>query len=122
MPTTPPAPEPAGSEPPAHLAATEAVLAGLAQEVRTRRLVVVDDRGRERIVAELVGDDAFVRLDLVRREGEGTTGLVLSATDGGDTASLGVEFWAEGNSVGGFDVWRGPDGRWQSDLQAPPSS
>ena len=86
MSNQPPAPEPSGSAP-SRLVAAEAALAGLAQEVRTRRLVVVDDRDRERMVAELIGEDAYLRLDLPRREGEGTTGLILYANTGGDVAS-----------------------------------
>jgi len=121
----PPAPGPADSWPPTgRPAAAEAALVALSQEVRTRRLVVVDDRDRERIVAELVGDDAFLRLELLRPEGEGTTGLVLSVTTGGDVDSpgVGVEFWADGDAIGGIDAWRTPDGRWHSEVQTNPPS
>jgi len=121
----PPAPEPPGSEPPAsRLAAAETALGRLAQEVRTRRLVVVDDRDRERIVAELDGEDAYFRLDLPRREGEGTTGLILYANTGGDVASpsLGLQFWADGNAIGGFEAWRSPDGQWRGEVTTQPPS
>ena len=112
MSNQPPAPGPADSWPPTgRPAAAEAALVALSQEVRTRRLVVVDDRDRERIVAELVGDDAFLRLELLRPEGEGTTGLVLSVTTGGDVDSpegaelaaggAGAELAADG--AGGVD-------------------
>ena len=126
MSNQPPAPESPGSELPvaSRLAAAETTLGRLSQEVRTRRLVVVDDRDRERIVAELDGEDAYLRLDLPRREGEGTTGLILYANTGEDVAnpSLGLQFWADGNTVGGFEAWRSPDGQWRSEVAPRPPS
>ncbi len=118
----------------ARLAALERSVRAMADEVHTRRLVVVDDRGRVRLVTEIVGDTAELRLELPgalgdraadadggagERNGGGPAAVVLHATssaDGSDDGlgpAVGIQLWADGDSVVEIDAWPGPDGHWQ---------
>ena len=121
---------------PARLAALERSVRAMADEIRTRRLVVVDDRGRARLVTEVVGETAELRLELPNgppgdratvpddgdgsHPGESRAAVVLHATpatvDGPDDGlgpAVGIQLWADGDSVVEIDSWPGPDGRWQ---------
>jgi hypothetical protein len=51
----------------ARLAALERLVRAMADEIRTGRIVVVDDRGRARVVTEIVGETAELRLELPDR-------------------------------------------------------
>ncbi len=119
----------------ARLAALERSVRAMADEIRTRRLVVVDDLGRVRLVAEVVGETTELRLELpgapgdraadaddgaASRSGAGRAAVVLHATpstvDGPDDGlgpAVGIQLWADGDSVVEIDSWPGPDGRWQ---------
>ena len=120
----------------ARLAALEQSVRAMADEIRTRRLVVVDDLGRVRLVTEVVGETAELRLELPggapgdratgpddeagSRSGEERAAVVLHATPstvdsrgGGLGPAVGIQLWADGDSVVEIDSWPGPDGRWQ---------
>lgn len=84
-------------------------------EIRTRRLVVVDDGGAERIVAEVAGSMAEVRVALPDVDGHtGSVQIYAAEHDGqGDLGPmLGLQVWADGNVRAGIDVWP-EDGRWR---------
>lgn len=124
----------------ARLAALERLVDAMATEITTRRLVVVDDRGRTRMVAEVNRDTAELCLQLPGDErwvaeaggrggdapgAPGRTGVVLYATppdtDGdeghlGLGPSVGLQLWAGGDSVTELDAWPDGDGRWRSHL------
>jgi hypothetical protein len=120
----------------ARLAALEQSVRAMADEIRTRRLVVVDDLGRVRLVTEVIGETTELRLELpggapgdratgpddgaATRSGAGRAAVVLHATpstvDGPDDGlgpAVGIQLWADGDSVVEIDSWPGPDGRWQ---------
>ena len=108
----------------------------MADEIRTKRLVVVDELGRVRLVTEVVGETTELRLELpgdtpgdratgpddgaASRSGAGRAAVVLHATtstaegpDDGLGPAVGIQLWADGDSVVEIDSWPGPDGRWQ---------
>ena len=92
----------------------------LIPEVRTRRLVVVDDDGHERIVGEVVSGYAELRLDLPGTAPERSTSLLLFASDvrGNDQGpSLGFQLWIDGDSVLGFSAHEEGSGVWVADVQ-----
>lgn len=69
-------------------------------EIRTRRLAVVDDAGNERAIIELVHGHIELRL----LSGDTTNEcevLVFAGAQVAGTAAVGVELWVNGNSVGG---------------------
>jgi hypothetical protein len=109
----------------ARLDALERAVGALGAEVRTRRLVVVDDDGNERIVGEVVRATAEFRLELPGGESGTHTAVVLFASpvamgidpDEGDLgATIGLHLWAEGDAITEVDAWPGEDGRWRPHL------
>jgi hypothetical protein len=111
----------------ARVTALEGTLLAMAREVRTRRLVVVDDAGVPRLVAEVVEGTAELRLSTaMARRGRGTA-VVLHAGAGPDGedervqgrglgALMGLQLWAEGDALVELDAWPGPDGQWRPHL------
>lgn len=90
-------------------------------EVRTRRLVLVDENGAERIVAEVVRSIAEVRVALPGVDGHhGSAQLYAAEHDGklGLGPMLGLQIWADGNVRVGIDVWP-EDGQWKSAVYTP---
>jgi len=83
---------------------------GQRMEVRTERLVVVDDRGNERIVGEVVaGGTAELRMDLPDRP-PGLPASVMLFTNPGTPVydlppGIGVQVWVDGDEVRAFDAW-----------------
>lgn len=107
------------------LAAVERLASGLDREVRTRRLVVHDDDGRERIVAEVVCDTAELRVELGGESPGERSAVVLVASPlvtGRDAADVGmgpaiaVQLWTDGETTVGLEAWPGGDGRWRPHL------
>lgn len=95
------------------LARVEAALAELTKEVRTRRLVVVDDDGQERITGEIVRGTAELSVDLPGQP-PGRRSSVLAFANPGDEElglppGLGVQLWLEGDAVDEFGAWLGMD-------------
>jgi hypothetical protein len=91
-------------------------------EVRTRRLVVEDERGVERIVAEVVDGGAELRLELGGRT-PGRRSMVLLYSLDGDRelgAALGLQLWVDGNVAFECDLWRDLGGAWRR--SAPPQT
>ena len=60
------------------------------------RLLIVDDEGTERIVAEVVANQAEVRICLPG--GRGTEVLLYAGSDQELGRALGVQLWADGNA------------------------
>lgn len=87
----------------------EARLAGLSDEVRTRRLAVVDANGAERLVGETTGTTAEWRLDLPRPEHSERTSLLLFAEPGDEAhdlpAGIGIQLWVDGDVANELCVW-----------------
>ena len=81
-------------------------VAGLSAEVRTRRLVVTDDRGRDRIVGEVVDGVTELRLDLSGRP-QGRTEVLVFANPGNDELGPGVDvqLWDDGDCIDELTVW-----------------
>jgi hypothetical protein len=93
-------------------------------EVRTRRLVIVDDDGTDRIVAEVRRSIAEVRVALPDIDGHtGSVQIYAAEHDGkGELGPmLGVQAWADGNVRAGIDVWL-EEGRWRSTVYSPDES
>jgi hypothetical protein len=107
------------------VSALESRLSKLGREIRTERLVVEDDEGRPRVVAEVVGGVTELRLDVPGCvHGGGSTALLLFATEGhediGDPAGMGVQLWVDGNEVATYAAWKSGS-RWETDVRLPPS-
>ncbi len=126
----------------ARLERAEAVIAALAAEVRTRRLVVCDDAGDERIVADVAGGHAQVcvvaghlrhattprspgasppavlpgpECGCVQADGTPpTTEVVMFAAPGhtGMGPLAGVQIWAEGAVIATIEVGADGVGGW----------
>jgi hypothetical protein len=75
--------EPDGLE--GRLRSVERAIARLSTEVTSQRLRIVDQHGRERIVAEVVGDTAELRVEVPTNPGGGRTHVLLFATPPGTT-------------------------------------
>ncbi|HET9731064.1 MAG TPA: hypothetical protein VFP54_00170 [Acidimicrobiales bacterium] len=95
------------------MAALEARLAALSRQVQTaelraRRLTLVDEAGRERLVAEMVGTVAELRFDLPGLPpGRRTSLLLFAVPDQPDwCAGLGVQLWVDGNLVDELTWWQ----------------
>ena len=100
------------------------------REVRTRRLVVTDDSGSARVVVEVTGGTAELRMAVEqdrRRAGHsrGRTAVVLHAgVDAGGSrpqeaalgALMGLQLWADGDAIAELDAWPDADGRWRPHL------
>lgn len=79
----------------------DAVLARLREEIRTRRLVVVDDQGRERINTRHY-DDGTIELEVLspaHAEGSADCRVVLTACDGEWIRDAGLYVSAGGQMV-----------------------
>ncbi len=94
-----------------------------AAEVRTRRLVLEDDDGTPRAVAQVAAGVGEVRLELPSSAPGNGTAVVLFATQGGGAAdryglgpALGIQLWAEGVALAELDAWPDADGRWSAHL------
>ncbi len=87
--------------------ALEAQVAGLSEQVQTRRLSVLGADGHERLVAELVDGVTELRLDLPGRvAGRRTSLLLFAVPDRPDwCAGLGVQLWVDGNMVDELSWW-----------------
>jgi hypothetical protein len=85
--------------------AVDTYRAALSDEVRTRRLVVVDRGGFERIVAEGGVDHAHLSVR-ARATGPGSTKVELFADDplDGDPTHVGVALGRGGDVVASFEV------------------
>lgn len=88
-----------------------------------RRLVVVDERGAPRLVAEVVGGTVELRLEVPGGAPGRRSAVVLHASrspDGGGEAPLapllGLQLWADGDVVAELDAWPDDDGRWRPHL------
>lgn len=93
---------------------------GPTDEVRTRRLVVVDEAGEEHIVAEVNGGHAEVQLFLAGSVPGHDSMVVLSAgSDPQLGPTVGVHLWAEGDQLAGFSGWRDGADPWRADLDGP---
>lgn len=104
------------------LAVVERWVAGLGHEVRTRRLVVHDEEGRDRIVGEVCCGTAEVRVELGGEVPGDRSAVVLvasplvtgrDATDDGMGPAVALQLWAEGEPVIGLETWPGEGGRWR---------
>lgn len=87
----------------------EAAVAASNEETRTRRLVVTDEAGVERIVGEVVGTTAELRLDLPGSQDGRRTSLLVFANPGDEATNLGsgvgVQVWLNGEAVDELSVW-----------------
>jgi hypothetical protein len=104
------------------LARVEEAIESMGREVRTRRLVVHDDTGSPRIIAEVLNGVAELRVELgPSPAGAGPAVLVFAADGaGGDLGlgpAVGVHVWADGDAV--VELGASPDagGRWRPGLQ-----
>lgn len=97
----------------------------VADEVRTRRLVVEDADGVARLVGEVRQGTTELRLELPGTRPGASTAVVLFATPvGGGGAgdryglgpALGVQLWADGEALAELDAWPEGDGRWRAHL------
>ena len=86
-------------------------------ELRVRRLAVVDEQGAERIVGQVV--DGRVTLEVVLADrGRGRSSVLLFAAPqdlAGLGPGLGLQVWADGNAVVEINVWDDGEG-WLSEL------
>lgn len=106
------------------LARLEARAGALTGEVRTHRLVVVDERGNERLVAEVRGSTVELRLTTAGLGDGARPTAVLYVTDDrgpraaalGIGAATGLQLWAEGNAVAELDAWPDDSGSWHPHL------
>jgi hypothetical protein len=87
-------------------------------EVRTRRLVVTDVDGRDRIVGEVVGTTAELRLDLPTETTDGRSSVLCFANPGDPEVDLGwglgVQLWVNGDCVDQMTDW------WELEQGSPP--
>jgi hypothetical protein len=88
-------------------------------ETRTRRLVVVDSEGYERIVGEVVNGHAELRLDLPgTAEGHRSSVLLFTRVRDRDIGpGLGVEVWLNGDSVLALGAWLNEEGDWMTEVE-----
>ena len=88
------------------------------EEIRTQRLVVTDADGRDRIVAEVVGTTAELRVDLPEGTTDGRSSVLCFANPGDPELhlgwGLGVQLWVEGDIVDEMTDW------WEPGRSAPP--
>lgn len=91
----------------------EAVLAAITDEVRTRRLVVVDDDDQERITGEVVRGTVELSVDLPGQPPGRRSSVLVFANPGdeqlGLPPGLGVQLWVAGDAVDEFATWIGVD-------------
>ncbi|HMD45321.1 MAG TPA: hypothetical protein VKG43_04130 [Acidimicrobiales bacterium] len=98
------------------LRALEQLVQRFADEVVTRRLVVVDPDGRDRIVAGIVGMTAELRL--MATAGPSAPAVLLFAngparpSERGLGPGVGLQLWAGGEAPVEVALWP-DDGRWR---------
>ncbi len=112
------------------LAALERAVGALADEVRTRRLVVVDGDGVPRIVGELSRGTAELRLEVPTGGAAASPSVVLYASpapsgpvpgDMGLGPAVGLQIWADGDAVAELDAWPEEHGAWGAHLHLEPA-
>lgn len=102
----------------------EGRLAGLRDEIRTRQLIVVDDEDHPRIVGEVFGDVAELRLELPGALGEPGPELLLFAIarthPGRDELgpALGLQLRSADGALFELDAWPDGHGVWRPHLHA----
>ncbi|HEX3980210.1 MAG TPA: hypothetical protein VHW93_03255 [Acidimicrobiales bacterium] len=107
-------------KPAGRLARLEGLMAGLAEEVRTERLVVIDPDGRERLTAQVEGSTVVLCVGLGEAEGDRDASAVIYAQDDPDLGpGVGVQLWAAGDSVVEVSATRQPDRRWRVVVNGP---
>jgi len=104
------------------LAALERAFTAMAAEIRTRRMVVVDASGSERIIGETRHGTAELRVENPGGNQEGGESAVAifaspvtTGPDPGGTGlgpAVGIHLLAEGDAVAELEAWPGRDGRW----------
>ena len=100
------------------VACLERALTALATELRTRRVVVVDDESAERVVIDTVDDVAEVRVFVPgTAPGKSCMAALFAAavtSDGG--LGAGLQVVAEGDNVIELAAWRIEPRRWEANL------
>jgi hypothetical protein len=98
------------------LATVERAVAAWGTGVHTRRLVITDEGGAERIVGEVVNGNTELRIELTGERPENDASVVIYACPDPDGlgSAIGVQLWAAGNAVAELNAWPGADGRWRS--------
>jgi hypothetical protein len=93
-----------------------------ADEIRTRQIVVVDDEDGPRIVGEVFGGVAELRLEFPPLAGEPGPELLLFAIASGHPSpidlgpAVGMQLRAQGRTVFELDAWPDTDGMWRPHL------
>jgi hypothetical protein len=106
--------------PASRLATLEALVAGLADEVRTERLVVIDPAGRERLTAQVEGSTVVLCVGLGEAEGDRDASAVIYAQDDPDLGpGVGLQLWAAGDSVVEVSATRQAGRRWHVVVNGP---
>ncbi|HVC25449.1 MAG TPA: hypothetical protein VND23_06820 [Acidimicrobiales bacterium] len=102
----------------ARLDSLERAITAIEREVRTRRLVVVDDDGDERVVAEVADGHAELRLDLPRgQRGQRSSVLIFATPPSAELGEgVGLQLWGDGDSLLELCAWRS-GGRWNAQLR-----
>ena len=106
------------------LATVEEGLGRLGDEVRTRQLIVVDEQDHPRIVGEVFGDVAELRLELPGTGSEPGPELLLYAVarshpGSGDLGpALGLQFRTPDGALFEIDAWPDDRGVWRPHLHA----
>lgn len=93
------------------LGAVEEELRTGSTEIRTRRLTVLDDSGRARLVAEVVDDVTELRIEVPPAMPGRRTAVLLFGTgrSAGDLpAGAGLQVWADGDLAHELSWW-GPE-------------
>ena len=91
----------------ARLAELESKVAQLTDELRTGRLVVLDERERERLVAEVVDGVLELRLELPPAPPGRRSALLAFTSPGCEPfgSGLGLQLWADGELVDELCWW-----------------
>lgn len=104
----------------------EQKLRQMEDEVRTRRVVVVEEDGFERVVIRsrdnttfTPGLSVFARTELSESESHHSCVSIYGIDSVGedrDYASLGITLWGEGNGCASFDAHKSPKGEWSGEV------
>lgn len=91
----------------ARISALEERVAAMASETRTARLVVVDEAGRERLVATARGAALELELGMAGSRPGRSSEVLVFAVDGreGWPGGLGVQLWVDGSVARELTVW-----------------
>jgi hypothetical protein len=104
------------------VAGVDRAIRAFADEVRTRRILVVDNDDNPRIVGEVSGDVAELRLELPSTDQEQGPELLLFAVGSSHPGpielgpAVGLQLRAQGRAVYELDTWPDPDGTWRPHL------